>query len=72
MKNINTYTIKSARNYYTLEGVTLAHAKASARENSYVNGYTGVYQTMDDGRIVRLYGAENGKISHRYDVNVED
>jgi len=69
MKNLNTYIIKSARNNYALFGVTLAHAKASARENSYVNGYTGVYRTMENGMLVRLYGCENGKISHRYDVD---
>lgn len=71
MKNLDTYIIKSDRNYYALYGVTLAEAKASARENSYVNGYTGVYKRVQlsntDSTLVRLYGAENGKISHRMD-----
>lgn len=65
MKQLDTYVIKSARNHYALYGVTLTQAKASARTNSYICGYTGVYK-MIDGISVQLYGAENGKISHRF------
>lgn len=72
MKKLDTYVIKSDRNYYTLDGVTFAQAKASARENSYVNGYTGVYVRKQinelDSTMILLYGAENGRISRRKDV----